>query len=359
MGNEKPVTVIVVNWNNRDLLRECLLSLRRQTYRNFHIIVVDNNSIDGSKEMLENEFAGFVYMIRNSRNKGFCGAVNQAIRASKSDFVALLNNDAEAQPNWLEEMVNALERAENLGLCACKILMYDQPGVIDKVGHLIYPDGQNRGRGTGQVDHGQFDQEGEALFPDGCAALYRREVFDQAGLFDEDFFAYGDDAELGLRARLSGWGAVYCPRAIVYHHHSQSLGEYSPQKVFYVERNRLWLAIKLFPVSLLLLNPYYAGLRFLAGALAGLVRRGDSGNFVREHSMIRLVWTMLGADLAAMAGFPRMWRKRTEVKKVKKISNSELRCLLQHFRLSLKELAFGAKPTNRPQLDAVKSDVLR
>jgi GT2 family glycosyltransferase len=339
MENEKCVTVIVVNWNSRDLLRECLFSLRRQTYRNFHVIVVDNGSIDGSLEMLEDEFGGFAYLIKNSRNHGFCRAVNQAIRASKSDYVALLNNDAEAQPTWLEEMATAIGRAENIGMCASKILKHDQPEVIDKVGHLIYLDGQNRGRGTGQADRGQFDQEEETLFPDGCAALYRRAVFDAVGLFDEDFFAYGDDAELGLRARLGGWLAIYSPRAVVYHRHSQTLGAYSPEKIFYVERNRVWLAVKLFPLPILLLNPYYAGLRFFVGMMGSVLRKGPAGSFVREYSILRLLWTILRANLAAMVQVPQMWRKRVEVKRRQKISNEELRRLLFRFRISLKELA--------------------
>lgn len=359
MENEKSITVVVVNWNNRDLLRECLFSLRRQTYRNFHVIVVDNGSVDGSMDMLDNEFDGFVYIIKNRRNKGFCAAVNQAIRASKSDYVALLNNDAEAQPAWLEALVRAMNDADKMGMCASKILKYDQPSVIDKVGHLIYPDGQNRGRGTGQMDQGQFDKQEEALFPDGCAALYRRAVFNEVGLFDEDFFAYGDDAEMGMRARLGGWQAVFCPDAIVYHHHSQTLGAYSPQKVFYVERNRVWLAIKLFPLPLLLLNPYYAGLRFLAGALASVARRGDAGSFVREYSTLRLMWTLLRADGAALVRLPRMWKKRAQVKKIQKISNAELRMIMKRFRLSLKELAFDGGRKISAHLDARKSDVLR
>ncbi|MBZ5535437.1 MAG: glycosyltransferase family 2 protein [Acidobacteriia bacterium] len=339
MENEKSVTVIVVNWNSRDLLRECLFSLRRQTYRNFHVIVVDNGSIDGSLEMLENEFAGFAYLIKNSRNHGFCRAVNQAILASRSDYVALLNNDAEAQPTWLEEMAAVVERAEDIGMCASKILKHDQPDVIDKVGHLIYLDGQNRGRGTGQADRGQFDQEEETLFPDGCAALYRRAVFDAVGLFDEDFFAYGDDAELGLRARLGGWRAIYSPRAVVYHRHSQTLGAYSPEKIFYVERNRVWLAVKLFPLPILLLNPYYAGLRFVVGMMGSVLRKGPAGSFAREYSILRLIWTLLRANLSALVRVPRMWKKRVEVKRRQKISNDELRRLLFQFRIGLKELA--------------------
>lgn len=341
MKNEKSVTVIVVNWNNRDLLRECLFSLRRQTYTNFHIIVVDNGSRDGSLQMLDGEFGGFAYLIKNTRNFGFCRAVNQGIRASKSDYVALLNNDAEAHPAWLEEMVRAVERTNDIGMCAAKILKYDQPEIIDKVGHLMYPDGQNRGRGTGQVDRGQFDADEEAFFPDGCAALYRRAVFETAGMFDEDFFAYGDDAEMGMRARLAGWRTVYAPRAVVYHHHSQTLGAYSPEKIFFVERNRLWLAIKLFPASLLWLNPYYAALRFLLGGVAALSRRGPTGSFSREYSGLRLAWTIFCADLAALSRLPQMWKKRREVKQQQKISNREVRSLLSQYRISLKELSFG------------------
>lgn len=341
MNNEKSITVIVVNWNNRDLLRECLFSLRRQTYKNFHVIVVDNGSIDGSIQMLDSEFGGFAYLIKNARNFGFCRAVNQGIRASKSDYVALLNNDAEAHPSWLEEMTRAIDRADDVGMCAAKIMKYDPPNVIDKVGHLMYPDGQNRGRGTGQVDRGQYDTDEEAFFPDGCAALYRRSVFETAGMFDEDFFAYGDDAEMGLRARLAGWRTVYAPKAVVYHHHSQTLGAYSPKKIFFVERNRIWLAIKLFPSSVLWLNPYYAGLRFLLGGVAAISRRGPTGRFSSEYSILRLAWTIIHANLSALSRLPQMWKKRAEVRRLQKISTREVRDLLSKYRISLKELVFG------------------
>jgi len=257
----RSIAAIVVNWGRRDLLRACLRSLQLQTHSNVRILVVDNGSNDGSVEMVREEFGELVTVLANAENRGFCAAVNQAIRASDSEYVALLNNDAEADPRWLEEMAAAIERADDVGMCASKILLHDDRRVIDKAGHLLYPDGQNRGRGTGELDVGQYEREEETLFPDGCAALYRRALFDSVGLFDEDFFAYADDAELGLRAQLGGWRAIYCPRAIVYHHHSSALGAYSTQKVFYVERNRIWLAVKLFPVWLLLLNPYYAFLR--------------------------------------------------------------------------------------------------
>src|SRR5208282_350672 len=190
------VSVVIPHWNRQDLLRSCLRSLAGQTLADHEIIVVDNGSNDGSPEMVASEFP-HVTVIRNRQNRGFCAAVNQGIVESRGAYVALLNNDTEADPHWLEELVRGMQsdpRAK-VGMCACKILCYDRRDVIDKVGHLIYPDGQNRGRGTGETDHGQFDVLEEALLPDGCAALYDARVFTTAGLFDEDFFAYADDAE--------------------------------------------------------------------------------------------------------------------------------------------------------------------
>ena len=173
--------------------------------------------------MVEQEYPG-VRLIRNNENRGFCAANNQGIQASDAEFVALLNNDAEAAPGWLEALLHALEARPDYGMAASKILVWEDARRIDKAGHLIYPDGQNRGRGSGEPDRGQYDRIEETLWPDGCAALYRREMLDQIGGFDEDFFAYADDAELGLRARIAGWRCVYAPAAVVRHHRGATLG---------------------------------------------------------------------------------------------------------------------------------------
>src|SRR5258706_11359750 len=165
------ISVVIPNWNRRDLLRACLLSLSRQTLQDFEVIVVDNGSTDGSPEMILAECAQTV-IVRNAENRGFCAAVNQGIRQARGSYIALLNNDAEADPRWLEELLAGITAEPDVGLCASKILSFEQRQVIDKVGHLIYPDGQNRGRGSGQIDRGQFDRREEALLPDGCAAFY-------------------------------------------------------------------------------------------------------------------------------------------------------------------------------------------
>ena len=198
------MSVVVVTWNRRDLLRCCLESLAEQSLPSVEVIVVDNGSRDGSPEMVAREFAsGWPYalkLIRNAENRGFCQANNQGIAASRGEFVALLNNDAEAGPGWLEALVRAFDKRPGVGMAASKILVHEDPARIDKAGHLIYLDGQNRGRGTGELDSGQYDRMEEVLWPDGCAAMYRRRMLEQIGGFDEDLFAYGDDAELGLRA---------------------------------------------------------------------------------------------------------------------------------------------------------------
>jgi len=143
-----------------------------------------------------------------------------------------------------------------------KILFIEPENVIDKAGHLIYWDGQNRGRGTMEMDAGQYDRSEETLWPDACAALYHRRVFEETGGFDESFFAFGDDADLGMRARLLGWKAWYVPEAVVHHRHSATAGAYSPLKVMLVERNRILLAIKNFALPLLIANPYWSIRRF-------------------------------------------------------------------------------------------------
>ncbi len=337
------VSVIVANWNRRDLLRACLLSLNQQTFRDFEVIVVDNGSTDGSIELLREPSFQCVRVIQNTENRGFCAANNQGIDAARGALIALLNNDAEAEPHWLERLVAAVENEPGVGMIACKILTWEDRTIIDKAGHLIYPDGQNRGRGTGAPDHGQFDQIEEIAWPDGCAALYRRSMLDQIGGFDEDFFAYADDAELGLRGRIAGWGCLYVPDAVVYHHTGSTLGRYSARRLFLIERNRIWLAAKLFPLSLLLLNPLYFAVRAAATALAGLRGRGEVANAAANLGVGGLIKCLIKAQWAALAGLPRMLRKRRSVNAFRNLTAAQTGALIRRFRVPLAELVSGSR----------------
>ena len=151
------VGVVVANWNRRELLRACLDSLARQSHRSFEVVVVDNGSTDGSAALVEEMAKSYpvpLHLIANSTNMGFCAANNQGIFSTDAELVALLNNDAEAEPGWLEALERAIRQGEDIGMAASKVLVWEDPTRIDKCGHLIYPDGQNRGRGSGQTDQG-------------------------------------------------------------------------------------------------------------------------------------------------------------------------------------------------------------
>ena len=318
------------------MLRACLESLGRQSDVDFETIVVDNGSTDGSSE-LASEFGAQV--IRNQTNRGFCAANNQGIAVARGEFIALLNNDAEAEPGWISALHRACSRAPEIGMAASKILVWEDPARIDKVGHLIFPDGQNRGRGAGALDRGQFDNSEDVLWPDGCAAMYRKSMLDRIGGFDEDFFAYGDDAELGLRARIAGWKCAYAPDAVVRHHRGSTMGKGSAARLELIERNRVLLALKLFPWSLLWLNPLYFGLRVAAGAAMAGRGAGDTAHFPGVAGKWSILRSLVRGDLQALRLAPRMLRKRADVDRLRKLSPREVRRLILQNRLTLSEVA--------------------
>ncbi len=333
------VSVIVVNWNGRAHLGECLNSLHNQTFLDFEVILVDNGSTDGSIEYMESQSPGYARILRNAENTGFAKANNQGIDAARGKYIALLNNDARADGHWLEELVKAAQGDPAVGMLASKIYLHGDRKIIDNVGHLMYPDGLNRGRGRLEEDHGQFDCAEEVFFPSGCAALYRREMLEEIGLFDEDFFAYGDDTDIGLKGRLAGWKCLYVPQAVVYHRYSRSSGSYSPLKAFYVERNRLWIAIKYFPLSLLLMTPFYTLWRFLHQSYGALTGRGAAGKFSREYSHSQLLRTLIKAYISAFQGLPKMWKKRKEMKKLTRVKEEEILGWFHRFRMSAREIS--------------------
>ncbi len=336
------ISVGVVNWNRKEYLRACLESLARQRHADFEVIVVDNGSSDGSAEMVRTEFAAkpgsSPRLIANEENRGFCAANNQAFAAARGRFIAILNNDAEAEPDFIGALRSAFEAAPDIGMAAAKVLVYEDPRRIDKVGHLIYPDGQNRGRGTGEIDQGQYDRTEECLWPDGSAAMYRKAMLDQIGGFDEDFYMFADDAELGLRARIAGWRCLYVPQAVVRHHRGSSLHPGSPRRIFLIERNRVLLAAKLFPWRLLLLNGYYFALRLAGGLLAAAGEKGEMARFPGLWNKVRLAGTIVRADLAAIAMLPRMLRKRRHVWRLAKLTPAEVRRIILDNRIPVRAL---------------------
>jgi GT2 family glycosyltransferase len=328
-----------VNINRRAMLIECFQSLAAQTLIPHEVILVDNGSTDGSLDVPQLFPALNIRVIRNATNQGFCAANNQGFAIASGAYYALLNNDAVAEPDWLASLLAAFELGPRVGMAASKIRVYSQRDKIDKVGHLIYWDGQNRGRGAGQRDTGQFDRIEEILWPDGCAAMYSREMIDEIGGFDEDFFAYADDAELGLRGRLAGWQSYYMPNARVYHHRGSTLGVHAPIRIELIERNRILLVLKHFPWSLVCLNAWFYLLRVIAGVAAAIRGKGEAGKIPGVWPKLRSGIALIWGALRALPLIPSMLRKRRQFHHLRRLSNRDLWNLLRKYSISLRELS--------------------
>jgi GT2 family glycosyltransferase len=332
------VSVVVLNHNGLTHLNDCLYSLAAQTYDPLEIILVDNGSTDGSVEWVERNYPS-VRILSLLQNVGFAAGNNHGLRLAHGGYVALLNNDAIAAYDWIEKLVQAAEQHPEYGMFGSKILLRDAPERLDKAGHVMYWDGQNKGRGSGELDGLKFDQPGEIFFPDGCAALYRRELLNDIGGFDEKFFAYGDDADLGVRARLRGWKAYYVPDARVWQRHSATAGVYSPQKIFWVERNRFWLALKNFPPGLLLVSPIFTANRFFWNLLYAMRGLGAAGNFRRDQSLLSLSGTILSAYWDGLRHVAPVLKDRRRIRQTRLLSDREFFQLMRRFGISARDLA--------------------
>ena len=224
---------------------DCLASLEQQTHLPSEIIVVDNGSTDGSLSWLAANYPG-VRVVRLAENRGFAAGCNAGIAAASGSLIALLNNDAVADPRWLESLIAVAEGRPDVGMVASKMVLRHQPTVVDSTGICLDVTGVAWDRRVGQSADTEDHLE-EIFGPCAGAALYRRELFADVGGFDEDFFMYLEDVDLAWRARLAGWRCVYAPAAIVHHEHSASAGEDSPFQLFHLARNHVWTLVKNYP----------------------------------------------------------------------------------------------------------------
>jgi GT2 family glycosyltransferase len=333
------VSVIVVNWNGLAYLPDCLGSLAVQSYPAMEIVVVDNGSTDGSVEYLRGSHGSRVRLVESPANLGFAGGNNLGIRAAKGAYIALINNDAAADARWVEALVDAAESDSRIGMCASKIYVWDRPGVLDGAGFLVSGDGIGRGRGRLEPDREEFAREEDALLPSGCAALYRRAMLDQIGLFDEEFFAYCEDTDLGLRGRIAGWRCRYVPGAVVRHRYSGSTAPHSPFKAFQVERNRIWVVVKCFPAGMAAASLAYTLGRYALQLYSALSGRGAAAKLAATQSPLALAGIIARAWLASLVLLPEMWRRRRAIWSTGKITRRELARLLRAHRVGLSELS--------------------
>jgi GT2 family glycosyltransferase len=303
------VSVIIPNWNGQRFLPVCLEALRRQTYRSFEVVLVDNASTDDSVS-----YTGATYPeVRIEclpRNVGFAGGVNAGIRAARGEFLALLNNDTEADPGWLEALVQALDGDAEIGFAASKMIGFHDRGVLDGCGDALSWHMLAHKIGAGQRDVGQYETPRRVFGACAGAAIYRRALFDTVGLLDEEFFAYYEDVDLSFRAQLAGFPCLYVPAAVVAHVGSATAGKESALFYYLWVRNRIYILLKDLPLKQALRH---------APKLAEAHAR-QWGRCLRE----RYAREALRGHRDALRRLPRMLRQRAAVQRLRRVSDAYL-----------------------------------
>jgi GT2 family glycosyltransferase len=305
------IAVIVVNYNGRATLMRCLDSLHGQTMPPRRVVVVDNASTDGSASAAAAAFPAFTFC-RLSQNTGFAAANNYAARlVDECEWLALLNPDAYASSTWLERLWAAAKHNREFAFFGSRMLMDDDPTRIDGVGDVYHVTGLSW-RGGHRVPAGGYALEFREVFsPCAAAALFRRADFLEVGGFDEDFFCYMEDVDLGFRLRLRGLRCLYVPEAIVRHSGSASTGgRHSDFSVYHGHRNLVWVFVKNMPaVLLMLLFPLHLAMNLVT--IAVFTVRGQGG-------------TILRSKRDALRAMRTVWRKRARVQKESVVTASAI-----------------------------------
>jgi GT2 family glycosyltransferase len=330
------VTVVIPTLAADARLRECMAALKKQTQCDFEVIIVDNSGTGAVRR--GGAAPPGVRVIESPHNLGFGAAINAAFRQSRTPYLATLNDDAAPHPGWLEAMVSAIEARPDVGMCASQVRLYGED-ILDSAGMLVCADGSSKQRGHTRPPQ-FFPVAEEVLFPSGSAALYRRTMLEQIGLFDEDFFLYCEDTDLGLRARWAGWRCLYVPEAIVEHHYSHSAGRASPLKAYYVERNRLFVLAKNFPARMVAAAPFVSLARYWWHLRYLLRGHGAAARFRLEgESAWRMPLYVLRAHAALLWNAPALWRKRRQIRLSARLTPHIYRRLLRSHSISSRRVA--------------------
>ena len=308
------VAVIIPNWNGEHLLPACLDSMRRQTYRDFEAVVVDNGSRDGSVALMRERYPE-VRVIALPQNLFFAGGVNTGIRQSEGPVVALLNTDTEAHPDWLANLVSALESQPAAGMAASKLLLWDHRNVLHSAGDYFRLDGVPGNRGVWEEDAGQYDAERAVFSACGGACAYRRSMLDEIGLLDEDLIMYCEDVDLAFRAQLAGYRCVFAPDARVYHRLSATGG--GAFASFYCGRNFIGVVAKNMPGALLRRHGWRIAVRQLGFALHSLWHVAEPA----ARARLRGQW-------AGLRAAPKMWAKRSAVFWLQRVPDAYIESIL-------------------------------
>lgn len=293
-------TLIIVNWNSWNILSQCLEKLKSQTFQNFNVLVIDNASDQPVPDGLLARYSNLT-LIQNKSNLGFAAANNQAIALlGDSEWVVLLNPDAFPEPDWLQQLIDAAEKNPDSSMFASRQLMDADCHLLDGDGDVYHISGLVWREGHGWRKDDLTHEAREIFSPCAAAALYRRDALISIGGFDEDFFCYVEDVDLGFRLRLMGHRCLLVPSAVVHHIGSAtSGGQQSDFAVYHGHRNLVWTFVKDMPgVLFWLLLPLHVALNLVSVIWFALRGQGD---------------VILRAKWDAIKGLPRMWAKRKKI----------------------------------------------
>ena len=244
------VSVVIPTYNGINLIQPCLNSLREQERKPDEIIVVDDASTDGTSALISASYPD-VQLVRRETNSGFATAVNAGITKASGEYIALLNNDTQAHPQWLAELAKVLDEQLSVSFCSSKMLFADRPDIINSIGIGFTRTGIAMDVGIGERDSGKFGSSRPIFGACAGAALYRRRLFDEIGLFDEDLVMWYEDVDLSLRAQLAGHQCLYVPDAIVYHKGGGTVSSNERKHIYYCCRNQVLVLVKNLPRPLL------------------------------------------------------------------------------------------------------------
>lgn len=348
MTNKK-IAIIIVNWNGKRLLADCLSSVFDQTYENFEVYFVDNGSEDGSIEYVSSNFPK-TNIIKLEENTGFAKGNNIGIEKALQDgnvrFIVAINNDTKMESDFLQKLVMVAESDEKIGAVAPKMKFFYEPELVDSVGVLIHKDGGGLSRGNREKDEGQYDKQEEVFGACGGAVLYKREMLEDIKygnyeFFDNDFFAYYEDLDLDWRARLKGWKTISCPEAVIQHVHSATAISYSSFKAFHVNRNRFFVIIKNYPFwmmmnALFVLTP----IRYFHLFNSIRIKKGPSHKLRSKTNAIEPIKIVLKGWGSVLRLLPKMIKKRWQIQKNRKVNNAEIKNWFKKYSAKMEDMIY-------------------
>lgn len=316
------VAIVILNWNGLKHLSQFLPSVMRSDWTNLDIIVGDNASSDASVSFLKDSFPS-IKIIQNDQNYGFTGGYNRVLQQVEADYYILLNSDIEVTPNWIKPIIEMMEADEKVAAAAPKIKAYHQPthfehagaagGFIDSYG---YPFCRGRIFYEVEEDRGQYDQSGEVFWATGAALFIKKKCWDEAGGFDERFFAHMEEIDLCWRLKNMGYKVMYCAESEVYHVGGGTLDKENPFKTYLNFRNNLLLLKKNLPFGR---SAYTIGIRLWLDLLA-IIRFVSEGK--RKDAM--------AVSKAHQNFFRTLFKRNKGGIKVPKAHHSTLKCMYKH-----------------------------